>query len=59
LTAPSDRSAGLVSFQIPDDFDRRQVEQLYHDRHIKITARNDYVWVSPHFFNTPQSSTDF
>lgn len=53
LTAPSDRSAGLVSFQVPDDFERRQVEQLYHDRHIKITARNDYIRVSPHFFNTP------
>lgn len=52
LTAPGDGSAGIVSFRVPDDFDRRQVEQLYHDRHLKITARNDYVRVSPHFFNT-------
>lgn len=53
LTAPGDGSAGIVSFRVPDDFDRRQVEQLYHDRQLKVTARNDYVRVSPHFFNTP------
>ncbi|MBS2040772.1 aminotransferase class V-fold PLP-dependent enzyme [bacterium] len=53
LTSPGDGCAGIVSFRVPEDFERRQVEQLYHDHHIKITARNDYVRVSPHFFNTP------
>lgn len=53
LTARSDLSAGIVSFRVPPEFDRRKIEQCYHDHHIKITARNDYVRVSPHFFNLP------
>jgi len=59
LTGLRDATAGILSFKVPEGFDRRQIEKLYHDHQVKITARNDYVRVSPHFFNLPTELDHF
>ncbi|MBT9588311.1 aminotransferase class V-fold PLP-dependent enzyme [bacterium] len=59
LTRSRDGTAGIVSFRVPEGFDRRQIEKLYHEQNVKITARNDYVRVSPHFFNLPAELDQF
>jgi selenocysteine lyase/cysteine desulfurase/short-subunit dehydrogenase len=48
----SDQLAGITSFYFPQPIDHRVIEEKFHDDKIKITARKDYVRVSPHFFNT-------
>lgn len=52
LTGENDFTAGITSFYVPKDFNRRTIETAYNDEQVKITARNNYLRVSPHFFNT-------
>ncbi len=57
LTGDRDLTAGIVSFIFPEGFDHRTVEEAYAKKKIKITTRDNYVRVSPQFFNM-QSELD-
>jgi selenocysteine lyase/cysteine desulfurase/short-subunit dehydrogenase len=59
LTGENDQNAGITSFFVPEGIDHRSVEALYLSYKIKITARNDYVRVSPHFFNNNSELDQF
>ncbi len=51
--------AGITSFHIPDGLSSRIVGELYEKHRIKITSRNGYVRVSPHFFNKREELDHF
>lgn len=51
LLGEHDKSAAIVSFKAPINLHARDIQELFDQEKVKVTARADYVRVSPHFFN--------
>lgn len=59
LVEDVDRVAGITSFYLPEGASSRLTGEEYDKRSIKVTARNGYVRVSPHFFNEKKELDSF
>ncbi len=57
LTGETDQLAGILSYKFPKGFDHREVMSFLHDRKIRVSVRDDYIRVSPHFISN-QSELD-
>ncbi|HVV67614.1 MAG TPA: aminotransferase class V-fold PLP-dependent enzyme [Gammaproteobacteria bacterium] len=52
--AQQDLCSGIVSFNIPPHLDLEYFNKYLLQHNIHITQRNDYIRLSPHFYNTEQ-----
>ena len=57
--AKNDHTAGIVAFSIPDHFDAETIQSKIKQHNIHITQRDNYIRVSPHFYNTQEEMDVF
>jgi selenocysteine lyase/cysteine desulfurase/short-subunit dehydrogenase len=51
LLGDNDLSAGIISFSSPLKIHARDLQALFEKEKIKVTTRNNYIRVAPHFIN--------
>jgi cysteine desulfurase / selenocysteine lyase len=52
-TEDPDRQSGIITFHLHGDIDRKSLEQVFRDRNIHLTARDNKLRLAPHGFITP------
>ena len=50
--AQHDDASGIVSFTVPDKINKEKLAQGFAENNIYLTQRENYIRVSPHFYNS-------